>query len=136
MEWIRAFSFWLTYILRKFRQFILELSYYYNKFFYWWIFQIKFSCLKYPYIDLFMLFIYIYYFRHLQNFVYLGKTEKIKEIYCFILNYQSEIWDNEQFITLVPKVFLIRWLVNFGDLSEFWFVGFLSWVFKRFNHYL
>ena len=52
-----------------------------------------------------MLFIYIYYLSHVQNFGYLGKTEKIQEIYCFILNYQSEIWDNEQFITLVPKIY-------------------------------
>ena len=30
----------------------------------------------------------------------------------------------------------IRWLNNFGDYTELWLVGSLTWVFKRFNHYL
>ena len=46
--------------------------------------------------------------------------------------YQRVRGDNGLFITLVPKV-IIRWLNNFGDLSEFWLVVCLSWVFKHFS---
>ena len=44
--------------------------------------------------------------------------------------------DNGLFITVVQKVLNYVFLLfnNFRDFSKFWLNGYLSWVFKRFNH--
>ena len=76
----------------------------------------------------------------ITNRYYRNKDDQKHKIRAEILNEflpeRERERDTRLFIALVPKVksrFLIRWLNNFGDLSEFCLVDSLSWVTKRFN---